>query len=82
MLVTRTTMPPDEAMAHPSQIVGGMNAHHERVTDDRPSAVLLAVGALEQLEETITVLSDPATMRRFATAAGEFIGHRRDVNRT
>jgi antitoxin YefM len=69
-----TTLPLGEAKAHLSEIVGRVHEHHERVTvtvHGRPSAVLLAVEDLEQLEETITVLSDPATMRRLAESDAE-----------
>lgn len=68
------TFPLGEAKAHLSEIVGRVNEHHERVTvtvHGRPSAVLLAVEDLEQLEETIAVLSDPATMRRLAESDAE-----------
>jgi len=69
-----TTLPLGEAKAHLSEIVGRVNDHHERVTvtvHGRPSAVLLAVEDLERLEETIAVLSDPATMRRLAESDAE-----------
>lgn len=62
------------AKAHLSGIVGRVNERHERITvtvHGRPSAVLLAVEDLERLEETIAVLSDPATMRRLAESAAE-----------
>jgi PHD/YefM family antitoxin component YafN of YafNO toxin-antitoxin module len=37
----------------------------------RPSAVLVAVEDLERLEETLAILSDPATMRRLAESDAE-----------
>lgn len=69
-----TTMPLGEAKAHLSEVVGRVHDHHERVivtVHGRPSAVLLALEDLERLEETIAVLSDPATMRRLADSDAE-----------
>jgi prevent-host-death family protein len=57
-----------------SELVGRVHDHHERVTvtvHGRASAVLLAVDDLERLEETIAILSDPATMRRLADSDAE-----------
>jgi antitoxin YefM len=69
-----TTMPLGEVKAHLSELVGRVHDHHERVTvtvHGRPSAVLVAVEDLERLEETVTILSDPATMRRLADSDAE-----------
>lgn len=69
-----TMMPLGEAKAHLSELVGRVQEHHERVTvtvHGRPSAVLLAIEDLERLEETISVLSDPATLRRLAESDAE-----------
>jgi antitoxin YefM len=49
--------------------VGRVHDHHERVTvtvHGRPSAVLPAIEDLERLEETLAILRDADTMRRFA----------------
>ncbi|MDQ4030916.1 MAG: type II toxin-antitoxin system Phd/YefM family antitoxin [Actinomycetota bacterium] len=64
-----------------SELVGRVHAH-ERVTvtvHGRPSAVLIAVEDLEALEETLSVLSDPDTLRRLVEsdaelARGEVVG--------
>lgn len=76
ILVTMTTMLPlGEVKAHLSELVGRVHDHHERVTvtvHGQPSAMLVAVEDLEQLEETVAVLSDPATMRRLADSDAEF----------
>ncbi|WP_322753085.1 type II toxin-antitoxin system Phd/YefM family antitoxin [Frankia sp. Cas3] len=72
--MTMTTLPLGEVKAHLSELVGRVNDHHERVTvtvHGRASAVLLAVEDLEQLEETLAILSDPATMRRLADSDAE-----------
>lgn len=69
-----TTLSLGEAKAHLSEIVGRVHDHHERVTvtvHGRPSAVLLSVDDLEQLEETIEILRDPDTMRRLADSDAE-----------
>lgn len=76
-----TTLPLGEVKTHLSELVGRVNDHHERVTvtvHGRPSAVLVSVEDLERLEETLAILSDPATMQRLAEsdaeiARGEFV---------
>lgn len=68
------TMPLAEVKAHLSELVGRVNAQHDRVTvtvHGRPSAILLAVEDVEALEETIAVLSDAETMRQLAEAGAE-----------
>ncbi len=69
LLTMTTTLPLGEVKAHLSELVGRVHDHHERVTvtvHGRPSAVLVSVEDLERLEETLSVLGDPATMRRMA----------------
>jgi antitoxin YefM len=69
-----TTLPLGEVKAHLSELVGRVNDHHERITvtvHGHPSAVLVAVEDLEALEETVAILSDPATMRRLADSDAE-----------
>ena len=69
-----TTLPLGEVKAHLSELVGRVNDHHERVTvtvHGRPSAVLVSVEDLEGLEETVAILSDPATMQRLAESDAE-----------
>lgn len=69
-----TTLPLGEVKAHLSELVGRVHDHHERITvtvHGRPSAVLMAVEDLERLEETVAILSDPATMRRLAESDAE-----------
>jgi prevent-host-death family protein len=71
-----------EVKARLSELVDRVHAHHERVTvtvHGRPSAVLIAVEDLEALEETLSVLSDPDTLRRLVDsdaelARGEAVG--------
>jgi antitoxin YefM len=69
-----TTMPLGEVKAHLSELVSRVNDHHERITvtvHGRASAVLVAVEDLERLEETLEILSDPATLRRLAESDAE-----------
>jgi len=64
-----------------SEIIDRVEKHHERVIvtrRGRDAAVILSVEDMQSLEETITVLSDPATMRRLqeaekAIAAGDVV---------
>ena len=73
-LLTMTTLPLGEAKAHLSELVGRVHDHHERITvtvHGRPSAILVAVEDLEQLEETLAILRDAETMRRLAESDAE-----------
>ncbi|WP_342661620.1 type II toxin-antitoxin system Phd/YefM family antitoxin [Rhodococcus ruber] len=57
--------------AHLSELVGRVHTQHQRITvagHGQPSAVLVAPGDLESLEETIAILSDPDHAR--ATRGG------------
>lgn len=63
-----------QVKAHLSEVVGRVSGQHERITvtvHGTPSAVLVAPEDLESLEETLAILSDPATMRRMAAAEAE-----------
>jgi antitoxin YefM len=74
ILLTMTTMPLADVKARLSELVGRVQAHHERVTvtvHGRPSAVLIAVEDLEALQETLSVLSDPDTLRRLVESDAE-----------
>jgi antitoxin YefM len=69
-----TTLPLADVKAHLSELVGRVDTQHERVTVTvygRPAAVLVSVDDLEALEETIAVLSDPATLSRLAESEAE-----------
>jgi antitoxin YefM len=63
-----------ETKAHLSELVARVGEQHERITvtvHGRPVAVLLAVGDLESLEETIAVLSDAAMLDALGEADAE-----------
>jgi antitoxin YefM len=69
-----TTMPLGDVKSHLSELVGRVHDHHERVTvtvHGKPSAVLVAVEDLEQLEETLAILRDSETLRRLAESDAE-----------
>ncbi len=69
-----TVLPLGEVKSHLSELVSRVHDHHERVTvtvHGRPSAVLVALEDLEQLEETLTILRDTDTMRRLASSDAE-----------
>lgn len=76
-----STLPLGEVKAHLSELVSRVHDHHERITvtvHGRPSAMLISVDDMERLEETLSILSDPATLRRLADsdaelARGEFV---------
>lgn len=75
------TLPLSEVRSDLSSIVDRVDSTHERVTITRnghPAAVLISPDDLEALEETLDVLSDPATMQRLrdgeaAAAAGDLL---------
>ncbi len=69
-----TTLPLGEVKMHLSELVSRVHDQHERVTvtvHGRPSAVLLATEDLEQLEETLAILTDTETVNRLAASDAE-----------
>ncbi|WP_197535754.1 type II toxin-antitoxin system Phd/YefM family antitoxin [Rhodococcus opacus] len=73
-MTMETVMSLAAVKAHLSELVGRVNAQHERVTvtvHGQPSAVLIATEDLESLEETIAILSDPDTLQRLAASDAE-----------
>jgi prevent-host-death family protein len=74
ILLTMATLPLGEVKTHLSELVGRVHDHHERITvtvHGRPSAVLVSVEDLERLEETLSILGDPAALRRLAESDAE-----------
>ncbi len=75
------TVPLSDVRSTLSSFVARVETTHERVTitrNGRPAAVLINPADLEALEETLDVLSDPATMRQLregeaAVAAGDVV---------
>ncbi len=74
LMTMSSTLPLAEVKAHLSELVSRVNGQHERLTvtvHGKPSAVLMAIEDLESLEETISALSDPETMRQMAESDAE-----------
>jgi antitoxin YefM len=74
LMTMTTTMSLAQVKAHLSELVGRVSSQHERVTvtvHGKPSAVLIATEDLESLEESITILSDPETLRRLSASDAE-----------
>lgn len=74
ILLTMTVLPLGEVKSHLSELIGRVHDHHERVTvtvHGHPSAVLVALEDLEQLEETLAILRDVDTMGRLASSDAE-----------
>ena len=72
--MTMTTLPLGEVKTHLSELVGRVRDHHERVTvtiHGRPSAVLVAIEDLEQMEETLAIMRDGEALRRLAESDAE-----------
>lgn len=75
------TLPLSDARSTLSSIIERVEGTHERVTitrNGRPAAVLISPEDLEALEETLDVLSDPATMKQLhkseaAVAVGDVL---------
>ena len=86
MLVTMTEMLAlAEVKAHLSQLVSQVNSQHDRVTvtvHGRPSAVLLAVGDLESLEEIIAILADSDTLRQLAVSDADLARREGETEQT
>jgi antitoxin YefM len=72
-------LPLSEVKARFSEIVDAVSSTHERVTvtrNGRPAVVVVSADDLEAIEDTLSILSDPAAVRaieegRAAVAAGE-----------
>jgi antitoxin YefM len=72
-----TTLPLGEVKTRLAELVGRVHDHHERVTvtiHGRPSAVLVAIEDLEQLEETLAIMRDSEALRRLAQSDAELAG--------
>ena len=67
-------MPLAEVKNRLSEVVDRLEREHGRVIitkHGRPAAVVLTVEDLEDLEETLTVMSDPKLMRRLRQAQAD-----------
>jgi antitoxin YefM len=65
IVVMSETLPLSSVKAHLSELVDRVEGQHDRVVltrNGRPAAVLISHDDLESLEETLSILSDPALM--------------------
>lgn len=75
------TLPLSSVKAHLSELVDRVEGEHDRVVvtrNGKPAAVLISHEDLEDLEETLAVLSDPKLMARIeegkaAAATGDVV---------
>jgi antitoxin YefM len=59
------TLPLSSVKAHLSEIIDRVEGQHDRVVvtrNGRPAAVLISNDDLEELEETLAIMSDPVLM--------------------
>lgn len=71
-----------DAKAHLSELVGRVQAHHERVTvtvHGKASAVLLSPDDLERMEETIAVLADTALVQQLINSEADLAAGRTET---
>lgn len=71
-IVAMTTLPVGDARDRFSALVASVEQTHDRVTVTRngvPAAVLISTADLDELEETIAVLSSPGLLRQLAESA-------------
>lgn len=67
ILVMSETLPLSSVKAHLSELVDRVEDQHDRVVltrNGKPAAVLISPDDLESLEETLSILSDPALMEQ------------------
>lgn len=72
-----TTLPLGDARDRFSALVTSVEKTHERVTVTRngvPAAVLISSADLDELEETIAVLSSPSLLRQLDESAADLDG--------
>jgi prevent-host-death family protein len=68
------TLPLAEIKKRLSEVVDGIEHHHDRVVltrNGRPAAVILSPDDLESLEEIIEILSNPKAMREIRRAESD-----------
>ena len=71
-----------DAKAHLSELVGRVQAHHERVTvtvHGKASAVLLSPEDLERMEETIAVLADSELVKQLIASESDLAAGRTET---
>jgi antitoxin YefM len=74
ILVMSETLPLSSVKAHLSELVDRVEDQHDRVVltrNGKPAAVLISHDDLESLEETLSILSDPALMAQIRRSEQE-----------
>lgn len=74
IILVMETLPLSHVKAHLSEIADRVEGQHDRVVvtrKGRPAAVLMSPDDLESLEETLSILSDPETMRQIRQSEAE-----------
>ena len=74
IVMSDLTLPLAEIKKRLSEIIDGVERHHDRVLltrNGRPAAVILSPDELESLEETLEILSDPKAMREIRRAKAD-----------
>lgn len=79
IMVMSKTLPLAEVKAKFSEMVDRVEREHERITvtrNGRPAAVLLSTEDLAALEDTLELLSDPASLEQITAAREELASGR------
>jgi antitoxin YefM len=74
MVMSDVVLPLSEIKKRLSEIVDGVEQHHDRVVltrNGRAVAVILSPEDLESIEETVDILSDPAAVQQIRRAEAE-----------
>ncbi len=74
VVMAERILPLAEIKKRLSEIVDGVERHHDRIMltrNGRAAAVILSPGDLESLEETLAVLSDPRALQEIRDAEAD-----------
>lgn len=77
IVVMSETLPLSSVKAHLSELVDRVEDQHDRVVltrNGKPAAVLISHDDLESLEETLSILSDPALMAQIHESEQDLAG--------
>ncbi len=77
------TLPLSSVKTHLSELVDRVEGQHDRVVvtrNGRPAAVLISSEDLEELEETLAILSDSALMEQFRESERALVAGERGVD--
>jgi antitoxin YefM len=77
IVVMSDTLPLSSVKAHLSELVDRVEDQHDRVVltrNGKPAAVLISHDDLESLEETLSILADPALMTQIHESEQALVG--------